>query len=76
MPYTGALAARTHHGDTPSHVTDLIDEIQPNDIIDWSVEQEDTTIHPANYTNTTYELASNGTAGLSKYNFNLNRKTN
>ena len=74
MPYTGAIAARTHHGDTPLHVTDLIDEIQPNDIIDWSVEQEDRTIHSANYVNTTYELASNGTPGLSTYNFKLSRK--
>ena len=38
MPYTGALAAQTHHGDTPTSVTSVITEIQPNDIIDWSVE--------------------------------------
>ncbi len=50
-----------------------LDTINKN-VINWSEEQEDTTIHPANYVNTTYNVASNGTAGLSTYNFNLNRK--
>ena len=43
-------------------------------VIDWSQEQEDVQIHTANYTNTTYNLASNGTAGLSHYNFKRSRK--
>ncbi len=50
-------------------------EIINNNVTNWSLEQEDNMIHPANYVNTTYNIASNGTAGLSTYNFNLNRKT-
>jgi len=49
-------------------------EVINETVIDWSKEQEDSMIHAGNYTNTTYELASNGNAGLSKYNFNLDRK--
>jgi len=50
-----------------------LDTINQN-VIDWSVEQEDVQINSANYVNTTYELASNGTAGLSKYDFTLARR--
>ena len=43
-------------------------------VIDWTQDQEDIQIHAENYTNTTYALASEGNAGLSKYNFSLDRR--
>ena len=44
-----------------------------NSFLDWTVDQVDTNIDANNYINTTYTLASNGSAGLSQYNFTLAR---
>ena len=46
----------------------------PSYLVDWTTDQGDDVIHPDNYQNTEYGLASNAGAGLSRYNFNANRK--
>ena len=44
-------------------------------IIDWRLNQgADNAINPSNYINTEYTLATNGTAGLTNYNFTEARK--
>ena len=58
-----------------SHVTwnDIVHRPSDSALIDWTVDQDDVSIHTNNFTHT-HELANNGTAGFTQYNFTAQRK--
>jgi hypothetical protein len=47
---------------------------KPDYLVDWTTDQGDTDIDSNNYTDTQYSLASNGTAGLTNFNFTQARR--
>ena len=47
---------------------------KPSNLVDWTTDQGDTNIDANNYVNTTYAVASNGTPGLTHFDFSSARK--
>ena len=63
---------------TGNNITNWNDILNKPNLVDWTIDQEDVNIHVENIPALNYapnSLASNGSAGLTNYNFNQTRKT-